>query len=70
MGRNFTWPEHGADGREVISLIWKTLSVIDVDNAGNNGRVAISLGRKRNRWPETGTIGRETITLFFGNRRR
>ena len=59
MGRNFTWPEYGADGREAISLIWETPSVIDVDNAGDNGWVAISLGRKtdpmagnRNRWPK------------------
>ena len=58
-GKRARWPETETIGRETISLIWKTPSVIDVCKTGCNGSVATSHGReadpmtgKRNHWPE------------------
>ena len=57
-GKRAQWPETETLGRQAISLIWETPSVIDVCKTGCNGSVATSLGRKadpmagnRNPWP-------------------
>ena len=58
-GKRTRWPETETAGREAISLIRKTPSMIDVCKAGCNRWVAISIGRKmeptagsQNPWPE------------------
>ena len=57
-GKRIGWPETETLGRETISLIWETPSMIDVCKAGRNGWVANSPGRKAdqmtgngNTWP-------------------
>ena len=47
--RDFVWPGNGTIGTKAIPLIRKTWHVRDFANFGNRGRIAIPLGRKRNR---------------------